>query len=369
MCKYTLILDVVYMFGMKILINSLVALFISMALNTGVFASNISCTPTNTKVCITVDGVDDSLVVSQLINGQIKETPFNEYTCGRTRCRGQKVKLNGKSLQIVTGDENQIFYGAEANSFPDLKVTLDSLFIDDTISVPSFEFKLGRGEDGEASLLTNTGILDISSRTSRNVNPKRRYSMVKEPVSNRNRINREYHNYSFQSKSSNPNTTELRITLNHSIDLKFEISNPASITSSSSSSSSSSNVSQSSSDVGTNPNQGRFEIEVDGRQFIFESTDPVELPKIRAALQDGTIQLNKVGGFINLNTASYNPSWNFNFDSATVHLYTLGDPGYDITCDAGPDLIQRGIDDVGTLNFLFDMFWCPRSAQLIKEIL
>ncbi len=342
---------------MKILNNVFWGLILAFCLSTlNTQASSLTCTPTTTKVCLIVDGDEDSLEMTQIVNGIIETTEFNQITCGTGRCRELKIKLENKSLEIITGTENRILMGAEAGEFANFIVSLDSL-AGDNFSAPSYEFSIGEGEDDEDSLLAEGAVLGIASRTSRSNNPKRKYAFIKEAFQAQFQRYRNFHHYNFQAKSNKPKLTELRITLINSVDLKFEIKNPASI------------ASESSSEISnTDPNSGRFELEIDGRSFVLEVNNAETLTEMRSILSNPSIEKNKIAGFLTLNSQDYNPGWSFHLDPATIELFRLGDPGFDITCDAGPDLIERSLDDIGTVNFLFDSFWCPRSAKLVREL-
>lgn len=107
-----------------------------------------------------------------------------------------------------------------------------------------------------------------------------------------------------------------------------------------------------------------FEMTDYSRQiFVVKLTKDEDIQHARDLLSGATDERPHLIGRIDKRTASYNPSYDFHVDPATVGFF---DYAIEV-CDATIPYVNDHLDEVGG-PFLPGRVWCDWSSRLVREI-
>ncbi len=329
-----------------------------------------SCSPTENKACLVLDHDDTNfMTLYRIIDGNIVGDTLDVKNCGLYRsgtsttrgggsaCKPYEFNLDGQAIEVITRDGNRITFSKKSEK-PIISSELIASFLTvDGTNPYSFDIELGQGElgSGNSRFSTTVGNTAINSSTNKKRRPFRLSTLQREysyTRSGRRQSVSRTDTFNFLGLSGS-NDYELTATSNNYIQVKIKFKNLPDLNSATASTSSASGI---------------FELEIDGREFFIQPSSQTVIDQLRSVLSNSSSSTHKVGAFLNLSNVDYNNSWSFHMDPDTIEVFSLGDPGYDLSCDAGPDLIERHLFQVGTAEFLFDSFWCPLSTMLVREL-
>lgn len=324
-----------------------------------------TCEPTATKACL-IHGADhDEFYFLRLVNGSVLEKVLDVPNCTNrgtgnrssrgTTCYPYTYELNGVSLEIITRDGNTVTFNKDSG-----KTIITSDMTASVLTTNGWDGYIFETELGERSQERLENYY-ITSTTNKRRRPFELTTVLQELTFSRNtrRANvTRTDAYTFLGLSTSDHY-ELTAESNKLVQVKVKFINLPDV--------------NGSTPVTPTPtpgggNSGVFEIAVDGRTFNIEPQSSSIVAALRAQIASPTSTNNRIGGFVLTSQASYNTAWNFHLDPSAIELFSNGDAGYDVTCDAGPDMIERNLADVGSFDFLFDTFWCPLSSQVIREL-
>jgi hypothetical protein len=103
--------------------------------------------------------------------------------------------------------------------------------------------------------------------------------------------------------------------------------------------------------------------DVTGQEFIIKLTSDQRIAEARRILSGEEKESVHVMGRIVKRKASWNPSWDFYIDPATVTFFTMAIE----VCDASIPYVEDHLDEAGGA-FLPGSFWCPWSSRLTREL-
>lgn len=337
------------------------------------------CTPTENKACVFMD--TDTITVRTKNAGVTSEYLYNLDTCkedwrGNTNCNFNNLEITADNIQVITRGRDEYTFGLD-QVYVNLLGRNERVALNGQLVPQTFHLNIGQGRVGTSdtkfSLRFGDNTLAIGSDTVRRTGveyfmannlPYTQYTVGTIPRANlvhkmlvtldaRNDPDRQYFTFDI-------GTIVVKIT--HTNPLALDLGN----------------VNNGRGPVGSapasnpnpalNPNQGTFEMDADGDKFIFRSTVPATIAKIRAILA-GTDAINinnaHIEGEITAGTKSYNPSWAFHLSETSIAVFT----GTDFSCDGSAKVINRNLPNVGSSNFFFDRIWCPNTSRLIREVI
>ncbi|MER7212314.1 calmodulin-binding protein [Streptosporangium sp. NPDC000239] len=97
--------------------------------------------------------------------------------------------------------------------------------------------------------------------------------------------------------------------------------------------------------------------------FVFKLTDTSKIRHARDLLSGLSTDRRSVIGKIVTGTESYNPSWSYHYDPATVDFFDVATE----VCDASIGYVEEHLSEVGGA-FLPGNTWCPWSSHLVREV-
>jgi hypothetical protein len=333
------------------------------------------CQPTKNKACVFMD--TDTITVRVKNGGIDNEYLYNLNTCqenwrGNSTCNFNSLTILAQNIQVITRGRDEFTFGKD-QVYVNLLGRNERIVLNGQLVPQFYHLNIGKGRVGTAdtkfSLRFGDSTLAFGSDTERktgiryfmaNNTPYPQYSSGPIPRANlvhKIRVDIDPRQPSRQAFTLNIGTIILKINQANPIGLNLG------------------NVNNGRGPAGStppanptpNPNQGTFEMDADGDRFIFRSTQPTVLTKIRAILAgtDATsINNAHIEGEIVDGTKTYNPNWLFHLDESSIGVFT----GTDYSCDGSARVINRNLANVGSPDFLFSRVWCPNSSKLIKEI-
>jgi hypothetical protein len=333
------------------------------------------CQPTENKACVFMD--TDTITVRVKNGGIDNEYLYTLNTCrenwrGNLNCNFNSLTILAKNIQVVTRGRDEYTFGKN-QVYVNLLGRNERVVLNGQMVPQFYHLNIGQGRvgttDTKFSLRFGDSTLAFGSDTERrtgiryfmaNNTPYPQYSSG--PIPRQNIV----HRMRVDIDPRQPNRQAFTLDIG-TIILKINQENPIGLNLS--------NVNNGRGPAGStppanptpNPNQGTFEMDADGDRFIFRSTEPTVLTKIRAILAgtDATsINNAHIEGEIVDGTKTYNPNWLFHLDESSIGVFT----GTDYSCDGSAKVINRNLANVGSPDFLFSRVWCPNSSKLIKEI-
>ncbi|MFF4988590.1 calmodulin-binding protein [Streptosporangium saharense] len=96
---------------------------------------------------------------------------------------------------------------------------------------------------------------------------------------------------------------------------------------------------------------------------VLKLTDPAKIQHARDLLSGATTDRPHIVGRIIPRQASYNPRWNYHYNSDTVDFFDVAIE----VCDATIPYVEDHLDEAGGA-FLPGYIWCPWTSRLTREI-
>jgi hypothetical protein len=100
-----------------------------------------------------------------------------------------------------------------------------------------------------------------------------------------------------------------------------------------------------------------------GAQFVIRLDDPRKIAHARAIVDGSEAVRVHVQGTIVPTRATYNPSWSFHLEPASIEFFAMAIE----VCDAAIQYVEEHVSEIGSA-FLPNSHWCPWSSRVLAEM-